>query len=82
MKEKMKLPPLEIIAEKVEGTNRQRIRSAGGTVLDRQNVYLKSQAWEMLAELAKDQGVSGSVVIARLIWEASKHKRAKRQTPN
>lgn len=67
---KTRLPPLELIETKVEGTSRQRVKSAGGTVLDRQNVYLKSEVWDELTELAQAQSVSGSVVIARLIWEA------------
>jgi len=76
---KMKLPPLEVIEHRIPGTSRQKVKSARGTVLERQNLYLKAEAWEALAELSKEQGVSGSVVIARLIWQASKHNPAHRQ---
>lgn len=76
---KTKLPPLEIIETNVNGTSRQRVRSSGGTVLDRQNVYLKSEVWEELSALAKYHGVSGSVVIARLIREASRRNQSRCQ---
>ena len=75
----MKLPPLEVIEYRIPGTSRQKIKSARGTVLERQNLYLKAEAWEALAELSKEQGVSGSVEIAQLIWQASKHNPAHRQ---
>lgn len=75
----MKLPPLEVIEDRVAGTSRQRIRSAGGQVLDRQNVYLKPDTWDALSELSRENQVSGSVVIARLIWQELKRNRAKRQ---
>lgn len=75
----MQLPPLEIIEHRVSGTSRQRVKARNGTELQRQNVYLKAEAWEVLRELSKEQGVSGSVVIARLIWQASKHNPENRQ---
>ena len=70
----MKLKPLEIIEHNVPGTSRQRVLASNGTELQRQNVYLKEAAWEALEKLSEEQKVSGSVVIARLIWDASIRK--------
>lgn len=78
MRKKVK-QPMEILQHRVEGTSRQRIRSAGGTVLDRMSIYMKSESWELVEEMAQEQSVSMSVVIARLVWDATKHKRVNRQ---
>ena len=78
MRHKVK-PPIEILQHRVEGTSRQRIRSAGGTVLDRMSIYMKSESWELVEEMAQKQSVSMSVVIARLVWNATKDKRIRRQ---
>lgn len=78
MRKKVK-PPMEILQHRVKGTSRQRIRSAGGTVLDRMSIYMKSESWELVEEMAQEQSVSMSVVIARLVWDATKHKRVNRQ---
>jgi hypothetical protein len=69
----MRRNPIKVIESKVEGTSRQRVITDSGVVLDRQPIYLKAEAWNALADLSREQGVSGSIVIARLIWQASKH---------
>ena len=51
----------------VPGTTRQRVRVAGGEVLDRQMVYMKAETWAILEKIAKAQKVSGSIVIERLL---------------
>jgi len=66
---------VNVIEHNVPGTSRQRVLSRNGTELQRQNVYLKESAWEALAKLSEDQRVSGSVVIARLIWDATVRNR-------
>jgi hypothetical protein len=70
---------MEINRQPVPGTSRQRIITKRGAELERQFVYLKSDTWEALRELARQQGTSGSVVIARLIWLASKYNAGNRQ---
>lgn len=66
---------VNVIEHNVPGTSRQRVLSRNGTELQRQNVYLKEAAWDALAKLSEDQRVSGSVVIARLIWDATVRSR-------
>lgn len=67
----MKPYTVKVIEQKIPGTTRQRVVSSNGTELQRQNIYLKEEAWEALAKLSEEQRVSGSVVISRLIWDAS-----------
>lgn len=75
----MRMEPQELLDERVTGTSRQRVKISTGVVLERQNVYLKPEAWETLAVMSREQGVSGSVLIARLIWKASRYLRDNRQ---
>jgi len=75
----MRMKPQGVIEARVPGTSRQRIKTSSGTILERQNVYLKPEAWEALEEMCREYNVSGSVVIARLIWEAAKYNGPKRQ---
>lgn len=77
----MILKPIEILEQNVPGTSRQTVRAGNGNILQRQNVYLKEEAWDVLRELSKEQGVSGSVVIARLIWQAWRRTPGRRKAP-
>lgn len=56
---------------KVPGTSRKEWLSPDGDMLQYRNVYLRPYAWNLLADLARGQGISGSEVIERLITEAA-----------
>lgn len=58
----------------IPGTSRQRVVYDDGTELHRQYVYLEPHQWDNLKKLAALQGVSGSLVIGRLVDLATKFK--------
>jgi hypothetical protein len=58
-------------SSKVPGTGRREWVSPHGEVLHYQHVYMKPYAWEMLKEIARSRGMSGSQVLESLIARAA-----------
>lgn len=50
-------------ATTIPGTNRQTVRTADGTTMQRQYVYLPSHVWHALQQLARANGTSVSQTI-------------------
>jgi len=70
---------LKVVDPDVPGTRRQRVIASSGLELQRQNIYMKEEAWDALTALSKEWGISGSVIISRLIWDETKRRHARRQ---
>jgi predicted DNA-binding ribbon-helix-helix protein len=70
---------MEIIETRIPGTSRQRVITNSGNELQRQSVYLKEETWDALREISLDQRVGGSIMIARLIWQAHNRMLKNRQ---
>jgi len=73
---------LKVVDPDVPGTRRQRVIASSGLELQRQQIYMKEEAWNALTELSKEWGISGSVIISRLIWDETKRRNARRQARN
>jgi hypothetical protein len=58
----------------IPNTQRQRLVTRSGNVLERAYVFLPPQTWEALASLCEVMGRSGSQVIESLIETASRGK--------
>lgn len=66
--------------KRVPGTSRYEWVTPEGGILQYRNVHLRPFVWELLADLARAQGISGSNVIEQLVTNAAGYRQAdKRQ---
>lgn len=54
----------------VPGTRRQRVTTESGTELQRSNIYLPAETWQLLRQLSMATHRSGSQVVESLINDA------------
>lgn len=60
--------------KRVQGTSRYEWKTPEGSILQYRNVHLRPFIWELLADLARAQGISGSQVIERLVTDAAGYR--------
>jgi hypothetical protein len=73
----MKYDNTEKVIKRVPGTNRFEWRTPTGEVMQYRNVHLKPFCWELLADLARAQGISASMVIERLVTSAAGYEQSR-----
>jgi hypothetical protein len=65
------MKPAKQKCTKVPGSSRKEWTSPDGALLHYRNVYLKPYTWAMLSDLARNQGISDSEAVERLIAKAA-----------
>ena len=67
----MKYDNTEKFIKRVPGTSRFEWRTPTGEVMQYRNVHLRPFVWELLADLARAQEISASMVIEQLVTSAA-----------